>query len=114
MAYNNNILSIIYLTLVLLIKDMLLRNLRLWIKNNNRIYGQLRHNLDEIHASSGKEKTYQIAFLDKVSAMPRTYNQPVCPEVALLTSSDLVSTFHNYKRSVIIPAQYNGLSLIHI
>ena len=46
--------------------------------------------------------------MDKVSAMPRTYNSPVCPEVSLITSSDLESSQHNYKRSIIVPAQYNG------
>ena len=85
-----------------------MRKLRCWIKENNRIYGQLQTNIEQLRGFHGTESTYHIAFLDKVSAMPRTYNQPVCPEVALITSSDLVSTTHNYKRSVIIPAQNSG------
>ena len=45
---------------------------------------------------------FKIAFLDKPSAMPRTYNEPLCPEVSLLTSSDLETYSHNYTRSVVV------------
>eukprot|EP01035_Chromulina_nebulosa_P023145 gene23145-29989_t len=88
-------------------EETLLTKLRTWIKSNNRIYGQLQPNIDQLKACSGTENTYQIVFLDKVSAMPRTFNQPVCAEVAVITSSDLVSSTHSYKRSVIVPAQNN-------
>ena len=84
-----------------------MRTLREWIKQNNRIYGQLAPNIDKLKACAGTESTYQIAFMDKVSAMPRTYNRPVCPEVAVITSSDLLTHTHNYRRSVIVPAQHN-------
>ena len=45
---------------------------------------------------------FRIVFLDKPSAMPRTYNEPQCPEVSLLTSSDLETSSQNYARSVVI------------
>jgi len=89
-------------------EESLLRELRTWIKANNRIFGQLQHNIDMLKTSIGTETSYNIVFMDKVSAMPRTYNSPICPEVSVITSSDLESSQHNYKRSIIVPAQYNG------
>ena len=67
-------------------EESLLRELRTWIKANNRIFGQLQHNIDLLKTSIGTETSYNIVFMDKVSAMPRTYNSPHCPEVSLITS----------------------------
>ena len=91
-------------------EEALLREIRVWIKANNRIFGQLQHSIDLLKASTATDNnnSYKIVFMDKVSAMPRTYNSPICPEVALITSSDLESTQHNYKHSVIVPEQHNG------
>jgi hypothetical protein len=89
-------------------EESLLRELRTWIKAINKIFGQLQHNIDLLKTSIGTENSYNIVFMDKVSAMPRTYNSPLCPEVSLITSSDLESSQQNYKRSIIVPAQNNG------
>ena len=51
---------------------------------------------------------YRIVFMDKVGAAPRTYNRPTCPEVAVLTSSDLESDRQHYKRSVIVHLKNTG------
>jgi hypothetical protein len=53
-------------------------------------------------------QTYQIAFLDKVGVPPRTYNPPSCPEVAVVTNSDLENHQQHYNRSVVVHLKNTG------
>lgn len=87
-----------------------MRLIRDSIRENNKIYRQLKFNIDQLQEHGNDYEQYRIVFLDEkpAGAMPRTYNKPKCAEVALITSSDLESSSQNYKRSVVITLENSG------